>query len=646
MVPYPRASRSSRLLALCGVPMVWVCLGGCGGEDAPGPTPGMTATPAPTVVEWPTPGASDGPDATPWVGVTATPGLGETPETETPGAGASPTPPGKSWATPSPSPGPAPSATPASSPTPVAATPVFTGLSVLVNPYESAPLAAVVKVARPGLEPADVRTITVTVHAIPDGAEDLTATLDVQSDAFRTNFDMSDLLDPGEVGIPVLGLYAGALNRVSFAVETAGERFEGEVDIETEPIQDLDGEIVTLEVLDADRMTPGWTYLDDRVYDSEGNLRWYGKSVLQVMQNGNILWKVKEKNWLGKTVRAWTLPSTMSWHHDSIELPGGNIVACVNNATNQVVTVDGETVASLSDYVVELDRDTGQVVNAWDFREFLDVNRQTVIANDTDWLHMNTVWYDGTTDTLIMSGRYQGIVKVTRGGIQGAGANAGKRLVWILAPHLDWGMAGWNGRGDIDPNDYLLTAVDSSGSPYPEEVQNNLAPPAPDRDDFHWPVGQHGLAIVPRDDGLLSLLVFDNQASFIFDGEGTVDNGVSWTAQGDLSNDRSLTPYSLIIEYVIDEDAMTVREAWSYGVDVPDLYGSHHCGVRYFADTGNRLMVSSGFDQHDQVDNPYNPVVLEFAPNGDLVFRLEIENTDFAAYRAGRIDLYHPGGPG
>ncbi len=542
--------------------------------------------------------------------------------------------------------GPTPTLEGPSGPTPSPEpTPVYPpGVSVLLDPYDAAPLTAIIKVARDDLDPEDVQAITVTVHGIPDGAPDLTATLNPRSEAFLTNFDMSDRLAEGEVGIPVLGLYPDARNRVSFSVTGTGGAFEGEVEIPTGPVDDVAGEIVTVEILDQARMSPGWTYLDRRVYDLEGNLRWYGDSVIQVLRNGNILTKLYERTWLGKVVNLWSLPANMGWHHDSIELPNGNIVACVNNLDTQVVSVSGTLVTSASDYVVEFDRDSGKIVNAWDYRAFLDVDRQTVIANDADWLHMNTLWYDPDTDSLIMSGRYQGIAKVTRGGVQGGEANVGKELVWILAPHLDWGQAGWDGKGDIDPNDYLLTAVDSSGEPYPEDVQNNLAPPAPDREDFHWPVGQHGLAIVPRDDGLLSLLVFNNQASFVFDGEGTINNGVSWTVQGDLSNDRSPVPYSQIVEYVIDEAAMTVRQAWSYGENLPELYGSHHSGVRYFLDTGNRLMVSSGFDQHDQVDNPYNPIVIEFAPDGEILFRLEIENTDFAAYRAGRIDLYHPAG--
>jgi hypothetical protein len=155
-------------------------------------------------------------------------------------------------------------------------------------------------------------------------------------------------------------------------------------------------------------------------------------------------------------------------------------------------------------------------------------------------------------------------------------------------------------------------------------------------------VGQHGIELTERRGDKLSFLTFDNQASFIFDGEGTVDNGARLAAEGNLENDRSTDPYSQIIEYEIDEAEMTVRQRWQFGQGMTELYGGFASGTGVLKTTGNRLLVSNGADQRRMAANPYNPHVLEITEEGAVVFHLEIENTGFSAHRAGRIDLYHP----
>lgn len=520
--------------------------------------------------------------------------------------------------------------------------PVRASATYILNPYGSAPLVAIAKVTHADLHPADTTEIKVTVQGRDDRADDLTALLHPQSDAFEINFSMRDKLDENEVGIPILGLYPDHENIIHFVIRTDARIFFGDMFIQTDPLPLQQLETTTVSIIDMDNMEPGWTYLNGRVYDHSGICRWYGPQILNVLANGNILESTNEINWLGAPLSTRRLPENLSLHHDAIELPNGNIAACVNNSQTTIMDADGNTVPGKDDYVVELDKETGEIVNAWDFRQILDVTRRTVGDVPEDWLHMNTLCYDAEDDTLLMSGRFQGIVKMTRGDIQGSEANAGKSLKWILAPHLDWGLAGPEGEGPLDPNDYLLTAVDADGVPYPEAVQDNLAPPAPNPDVFTWPVGQHGLQITSSQEGRLSFLTFNNQASFIFDGPGTTGNGVTWGAQGDLSNDRAGGPYSQIVEYEVDEVHMTVKQIWSFGEHQPDLYGSFNSGVTLLKKTQNRLMVSNGMDQHDQEANPYNPLVIEVTPEGETVYRLEITNTEMSAYRAGRVDLYHP----
>lgn len=172
-------------------------------------------------------------------------------------------------------------------------------------------------------------------------------------------------------------------------------------------------------------------------------------------------------------------------------------------------------------------------------------------------------------------------------------------------------------------------------------MQNNLSIPDPTHGDFHWPIGQHGLRITERQGSVFRLLTFNNQASFIFDGPGSTDNASTPFDQGDLGNDRSDPPYSMIIEYEIDEDAGTVRQVWGYGHGEPRYYASFTSGINLVAGD-HRLTFSNGYDSHDPSSNPSNPHVIEFDPSGEIVLQLEIIGPEWLAHNAGKVDLYHP----
>jgi hypothetical protein len=517
----------------------------------------------------------------------------------------------------------------------------------LLNPYGNAPLSAVILISGEEIIPEEVEEIQVTVEGITDDADDFTGVLDPHSETFFSNFDTTDLHDVLETAIPVLGLYPDWANQVSFAVTSGSHQFIGAVTIETDPIADVTNETVSISIADPAHIEPGWTFLEDRVYDNNGDLRWFGPRIFRIAANGNIRDLDGEWNWLGKRVRTFTFPDYLHPHHDVIELSNGNLIHCIDNDQSQIKNHAGDIVTSIEDYAVETDA-TGAIVNAFDLRAFFDVDRCTFAEKETDWFHLNTLCYDEITDAVLMSGRHQGIVSITRGGIQGEEANLGKSLKWILAPHLDWGMSGWDGQGEIDPNDYLLTAVDENGVPFDDAVQNNLAVPTPDPEAFYWPVGQHGLIITSRDGNKLRLLTFNNQASYIFEGLGSINNGITFTAQGDLTDDRSLESFSQIIEYEIDEVLMTVRKLWSFGEHKPELYGSFTSGVEVLKNTNHRLLITNGVNMLTPQTNPLNPHVVEVTLEGEELYHLEISGSTKPVWEAvvraaGRIDLYHPG---
>ena len=166
---------------------------------------------------------------------------------------------------------------------------------------------------------------------------------------------------------------------------------------------------------------------------------------------------------------------------------------------------------------------------------------------------MNAIWYDETDGSLIISGRNQGVVKVT----------SNNQLVWILAPHKGWGKAGVDGDG-VETSDFLLTAVDDLGVPHPADAQLGTI----NSGDFEWCWGQHTSMLLPNG----NLFLFDN---------GFNRNFVTGTPT-----------YSRAVEYEIDETNMTIKQVWQYGMERgTDLYAPIISDVDLL-DNGNRLMTS------------------------------------------------------
>lgn len=515
-------------------------------------------------------------------------------------------------------------------------------LPYILDPYRRTPLAALVPVRPSDIGLSEIAEVTVTVRGDGPGAQDLTATLDPRTEEFQANFAAPELLEEGAVGIPIIGLYPDTDNRVEIRLRDDETTVRSELVITTPSVPEQ-SETVIVHVADAERMTPGLTWVKYRLYDEQGRIRWVGPNAFSFARNGNMLdYGFGEVTWIGRTVNAWSVPG-LEFHHDIIELPNGNVLVCATTDDRTVIKDDG-TYTSTQDYIVELDRESN-IMNVWDLREYLDVSRTTVAVRNGNWIHMNSLMYDEGDDSIVVSGRFQGIFKITRDGIHGEAVNEGKELVWILAPHLDWGLAGWDGTGPLDPNQYLLTAVDESGVAFGDDVQDNLVGLAPSDDAFHWPIGQHGIQITSRGNGRLSLLTFNNQASFVFDGPGSVANGVAGFDHGDLSNDRSPISYSMLNEYEVDEVGLTVRQTWGFGAGRQELYGSYMSGVIWNDANDHRFMMSNGEDLLVPNQFVHNPHFVEVTPEGETVFHLEIQNTNMSAYRGKKIDPYHPGLP-
>ncbi len=439
--------------------------------------------------------------------------------------------------------------------------------------------------------------------------------------------------------LPILGLYPDTTNRVIIRMTTArGQIDEDTFTVTTEPLPEFFPDI-EIAAADRENMEEGWNLsqysvnpsglpvdTDDQagrnlrglpfMFDTNGDIRYYldlaflGGLAYEVgrLRNGNWIFGhdgvIYEYSVLGRRVNRWDIPGYLS-HHEVTEKPNGNILTAVH----KIGTKNKDGGGTNGDHIIEIDRASGEILGEWDLRQVADVYRRSLVKDAFDWFHMNAIWYDETDDTLIISGRNQGLVKITKD----------NELVWILAPHQGWGKAGI-GADKYETADYLLTAVDAQGTPYPEEVQQGTESAA----DFDWTWGQHAPLILPNS----HLFAFDNGFMRHFTPNGP-------------------TSYSRGVEYVIDEEAMTVRQVWEYGAERGNEYFSPIISdVDYLEATGNRLIMPGIARVGDtpgayvtEVSFPEGEVVFDAAIRFKGVFKTERFFGEIV-YRSERLPLY------
>ncbi len=381
--------------------------------------------------------------------------------------------------------------------------------------------------------------------------------------------------------VAVVGLYPGRTNKVVVSLTTENNRtFQDTLEIETFP---LPPSFPTIEVVKADRskMEPGLHLIDMLVanngkflsytilFDDEGEVRWYmdmssnGQITYSAhrIQNGNWLYlnwiDLQEVNELGRLER-----KDQMWghagNHELIELNDGNLLMG-GSKKDAVIVRNGQPVATRFDHVVIWDRSgQGRMVREWDMAEVLDVDRSVYPPDYSldfaaDWFHLNSIALNPKDNSLLVSGRNQGVVHVDQN----------NTLQWILAPHRSWGKAGRDRKG-VNTTDYLLTAIDADGNPYPASVQNGLQTGSY----FEWPTGQHAAQWL--DNG--NVLLFDN---------------------GLMRNFKTGPTYSRAVEYSVNPQKKTIQQVWEYGKERGlELYSPITSEVDPLPQTGNRLITA------------------------------------------------------
>jgi len=424
--------------------------------------------------------------------------------------------------------------------------------------------------------------------------------------------------------IPILGLYPSYNNQVE--VYLLNDKAK-EVAMTTMHIQTGDlpaGMPIYLNVDNADyaNMEPGLNLVSNfsasnpyipYIVDGYGKIRWYldfaNFPVLNKLtydcgvsrlKNGNFYFadvtsgQIYEVDVLGKIIHTWSFPG-YDFHHDVTEMPNGNFLMTANKhgSTNSQGT------PTIEDYVLEIDRNTNKILTEWDLKQSLDAYRRTLSNDAQDWMHGNAVIYDPNDQTIIVSGRVQGVVKLT----------FDNRVKWILAPHKGWGL---NGRNE-DLNKFLLTPLDGSGN---KITDTTLLAGYVNAEGFEWTWYQHSPVIMPNG----NLLLFDN---------GSTRN----------YND-SQGHYSRAVVFDIDPVNMTVKQVWDYGKDRGlETYSVVISSVKYLPGK-DHILFGPGFMVSNTVGKGGKVVEIDYKTK-KVVFQMSVSTASgWSFHRVQRLPLY------
>ncbi len=435
----------------------------------------------------------------------------------------------------------------------------------------------------------------------PNGNTPLTASIEIcfkQSGQYTITVEGDEpyiivgQYNQGKNTIPVKGLYAGRKNSVNLQMRIGSTHADTTLIIETEPLPDFFPDIsVKTSGIGFDKR---WTLCEfsaanngkynsfPLVVDNKGEVRWYadyaGKDDLiypiRFNNSRQLMIPIRNKvhlfDFLGENFNTISLGSYLQ-HHEIFQRKNGNYI----------VAVDAPSLSRVEDLIIEVN-EGGGVIQTWDMKDILDVNRNDILIDHNDWFHMNAV-YEDKDGSLLISGRNQGVVKVNRG----------NELQWILAPHRGWGKAGENGDGH-ETSDFLLTAIDANGNPYNEAVQLGEERAS----DFDWPWGQH--AVMRLKNG--NILLFDN---------------------GFRRQFNTGEKYSRAVEYKIDETNKTVQQVWEYGETRAErLFSSIISDVDELP-SGN-ILVTPGFIENIRPENAGKVIEVGY-PGKNVLFELTLE---------------------
>ncbi len=282
----------------------------------------------------------------------------------------------------------------------------------------------------------------------------------------ETDFTYSfDIEEKGTYGIPVLGLYPGHENNVSFVFY---DNSDAEIEsystvITTAPLPEdfpsatatgyYEGDEFTFTVYTRTRMEEDLegiyggglvSYLANITgiaFDKWGNIRWYSNFPedylfpMEIINNEivgsdwiNAFEHIYAYDFMGNGYEKIHLTPTgfIGVHHDIIK----------TIEENYLITSDKIGSFILEDHIIEVASETHELLRVWDLKETIpeipDLLPDVPISGDPDFIfsndpiHVNAVWHDENDDSIIITMQRGGTAKIASDGT----------LKWFLTPHI------------------------------------------------------------------------------------------------------------------------------------------------------------------------------------------------------------------
>ena len=446
--------------------------------------------------------------------------------------------------------------------------------NIILDPYDISPLTALVI-----FETSDLTAPEVTVKGKDE------------------NTTFTKTFTPSKKHIlPIYGLYPDTNNEVT--IECNGKK--NVFYIKTDPLPE-DFALPTKVISNKEELGNELYFVTPSsdgyvaAYDVNGDVRWYLNESftwdIKRLNNGNILLSsnrlinppyymtgLMEMDLLGKVYYEYTLPG--GYHHDVFELENGNFIIASDNFENGTV----------EDYIVEMDRKTGEIVKTIDLTKILPQDEgRNVNATDYDWFHNNSVWYDAATNSLTLSGRHQdAVVNLDY---------STNEINWIVGSKEGWS----------------------------KEMQKYFFEPD-ENTEFQW--SQHAAMILPNG----NLFVFDN------------GNNRSKTSENAVSAENN---YSRGVIYQLDKENKMIHQVWQYGKERgSEFYSPYISDVDYFND-GHYLIHSGGISKTEDGKPNNEPAGLQKAgsmnsittevKDDEVIFEMQLPGN---FYRAEKMSLY------
>lgn len=435
--------------------------------------------------------------------------------------------------------------------------------------------------------------------------------------------------------ITIFGLYPNYKNTIDliFTDAQGNERKRMSHEITTAPLDYLHQLKIRVKKALPQKMEQGLTLISflganeldtdtPFMIDAEGEIRWLmalkghkelgniqTHTGLSRLKNGNFLCadiktsRIIEMDMLANVIKTWDMrPMGYRFHHEVTVMPNDNFLVLVDD--DQSFNSHGTN--TVEDIIIELDRETGLVRNKWDLKKSLDEQRHHMVDpvdwTEVDWAHSNGIVYSPEDDCIIVSCRYQGVVKLDRN----------NNVKWILSPHKGWTNKGLSGK--------LLQPLDKAGNYiHDNAVKNGETRHA----DFDWSWGAHNPSLLP--DG--SLLMFDNGYYRQYTG-----NNLS-----DFSNPAN---YSRSVIYHINENNLTVQQKWQYGEERKRECWAVAVSSTQYLHAGKNILFCPGVGTVN-TDGFGGKVIEVDHATKEVVYELELSSpTVMIFHRAIRMPLY------